>query len=301
MTANNFYNAGLKEEYIATSNAKAMLKTIFNISAPMEKRLNKDCCDFVLPEILILMRAFESSSAESLRVKISLLRSYTMYAIQHNFSKDGLNHYDEVSTKDYESLFDKHKYNSQYLTYQEVQELLENFPNARDQYLILAPYEGIYGDDFCEIREMTTDDLLPDNKARTCTGRILKVSDQLYKIMQEAGNTIDYISSEGKTRKLRPSNLIYKTMDTVTTPIKPDKIMLIRRMEKMKDKYQIPSLGFSMLKRSGMFNALKDLLGDKSLAEHYNDPEVQEILTRFTANKDRTRVIITYNRYVNAK
>lgn len=301
MNTSNYYNAGLKEAFMETSTSKVMLNNIFNISAPMEKSLNKDCCDFVLPEILILMRAFESSSAESLRVKISLLRSYTTFAIERNFSKDGLNHYDEVTTKDYESLIDKHKYNLQYFTYDEVQKLLLNFSNARDQYLILAPYEGVYGKDLCEIINLTTEDLLPDHKIRTCTGRILQVSEQLYDIMQEAGRVDDYISSEGKIRALRSSKLIYKTMDTVSTPTKPNKTMLVRRMEKIRKSYEIPSLGFSMLKRSGMFNALKGYLDGRSIAEHYSDPEVQKIINRFDGNKDKIRVITTYNRYVNSK
>lgn len=298
---NELYNSNLKNAFIeAYGVAPSTLTSIFRLTAPMERSLNKDCSEFTLPEILILIRSFGSASVESLRVKICLLRAYTNFCIQRNFTKDSINHYDEITTKDYESLHDKRKADAQNLTENEVIDLISTFENPRDQYLILAPFEGIYGKDLCEICLMTLDDLLPNHKIKTCTGRILDVTPRLYGIMKEAGNTNFYISSEGKFRKLRESNYIYKVLDSKSADPVANKGVLMKRMTKMKAKFDIPTLGYSMLKRSGMNNALYKALHGEPLSKHYNDDNIQRILKRYDANRNRAKNLTTYNEYVES-
>lgn len=269
----NVYNYALKqawlEEYTKTVNIDedyitANFSSVFISASKIEERLGKDLSSFTLVEIKSLLKFFANGSIASIRNRASLFRKYTDYAIANNFSVDGQNHYNELTLDDYRECVDKIRAEKGLFDYDEIRDMLEVFGNnARDQYLILAPWEGICGTGFKEIINLSLDDLDVDNNiVKLCTGRTIKVSPELMDIMVDAGNQNYYVSSEGSKRPLQPSKLIFKPLASRSaTPV--DNVVLTRRMVRFKQALDTPKLGYNMLRISGFCYYLAQLCNSK--------------------------------------
>ncbi len=308
------YNDKLKEAWFESYREKTDIDElyiskciipVFRTAKETETTLNKDLSNFTLPEILILLKSYDSASVTSVRNRASLFRLYTDFAISKHFSIDGQNHYNELDMNIYKDCINKRMAKVKFFDEDAVQEMLDKLPNARDQYLILAPWEGICGKLYKELTMLREEDLDEDNNiVHLCTDRTVKVSNELMAIMQDAGSTDVYISSDGKQRKLSHTDLIYKPLDS--TSAKPvDTDVLTRRMSKMKVFLEAPALGFNMLRVSGFCYRLAKLVLKKgvSVDELYSskDSEYVELVKQYDfVKKGKAEIRYMYDEYVAA-
>ena len=301
MENKGFYNAALKQEFIESKSnlsAEDLYVYVFKKTAILEEPLDKDVCNFSLGEIADLMSVMGCGSLGSLESRISVLRSYTQFCLAKNQVLDGQNHFDEVTKRMCMEYVDSVKQARSYISKQEVYSIVDRLPNAKDKYLVLAPYEGIYGKNLCELIELTTDDILPDCAIKTCTGRVLPVTLKLYEIIVEAGNTYEYFSPDEKSRKLKQSNLIYKPIESVLTADKANSKQLNVKLAKLKQYIDdMPVLGVGILKRSGFYNGLYELSLKYSNLQ-FNDmlkqPEVKEWCNRYEINQKSLALNTSY-------
>ena len=253
----SWYNNSVKVEFINQYQGIVggnVFNNIFQRCADMEFALEKDCSSFNLEEIMDLARSFHSADLTSVKVKMSLLRSYTQFCIEKGMSNTGLNHYSEITTAMYEGVVDRRKMAETYITREEVEEIIAAFENPRDKYIILAPYEGIYGPKLCEITELRKKDLLGNNRIRLCTGREIIVSDLLYGIMEEAAEEYEATYINRKVR-LQNTDKIYKGIDKDSVGNTDDKT-LKRKYWRMRSYLERSTFGARMLYVSGFINEI---------------------------------------------
>ena len=311
MNRNDVFNAPLKQEFINSRNGitpESAYWAIFKKTALLETPYNKDVCNFTLGEISELLSAFGSGSVGVLESRISILRKYTDFCLSKKQVFDGQNHFDEVTRKMCLGYVDQYKKTKSYISKKDVYAIVDALPNPKDKYLVLAPYEGIYGKDMCEIISLTTDDLLPDNQIRTCTGRVLTVTSKLYNIIEEAGNTYTYMGPDEKVRTLRQTNLIYKPVESKITKLQASAQQITVKLAKLKEYLDdAPVLGVSLLKRSGYCEGMYELsqkyqgLSFESLIKI---PEVVEWNERFDISTDALKrnkyhYEEVFNNYIN--
>ena len=256
--------------------------TIFNKTAILENELGKDCSLFTLPEISDLARSFHSADPGSIKHKISLLRSYAQFCIDNGISETGINHYIEMTASMCADAVDKRKMAETYITRKEVEEIVSVFENPRDQYIILAPYEGIYGQGLCEILQLRESDLLGQNRVRLCTGREIEVSDLLYRIMVKAAEAETAIYN-GRERRLKNTDHVYKGIVIKSNTGIVTEYQLKRKLNKLKNYLDRGTLGFRMLYVSGFLNEIDKQVqkyggfwdaieGINTVIEHYQAP-----------------------------
>ena len=277
----DWYNVDLKRDFINQYQgtvAKNTFASLFGRSALMESDLKKDCSQFSLEQIYDLARSYRSADVSSIRIKMSLLRTYTAFCINNGFSKTKINHYTEIPSDAYESFIDRKMASKMRLSKDEVYDILDAFENARDKFIILAPYEGIYGADMCELLELREKDVLPGNKLRLCTGRIVKISDALYDIIMDCISE-DTAIYGGKEKKLEKTDRVYKNLVMlIASP--PTKESIIRRYYIMREQIGRETLGVKMLFNSGFLNALDEVVLEKGSFDNSQE-EVKAVQERY--------------------
>lgn len=194
-----------------------------------EEKLDKDCFNFNFFEILDMYKAWNIRSLNSLTNINSILKTYTDWAMGENMVTDAQNHYSEVSVDQMRECVNVTAIRKRLLNRKEVLQYARSsiLQNDVERFLLLALFEGIGGGDgtdglkcrYSELSYLTLDDI--DHETRTahlCTGRDVKMSDELYHLAIRAGNDYEFISSKGYKYKLTGNEIVKpKTTTTVDT------------------------------------------------------------------------------------
>ena len=264
-----YYNSNLKEEFIKTYNAgdskDYMWNSIFLRTLPVEEMKDKDCCNFIYSEIENLLRSFRSSSVGTLAVKLSILTSYTDFCIERGFSIDNQNHYREIDTTKMINYIDKRKAQYAFLTYTDVMDVVSKLESNRDKYLVLGIYCGLIGKEFEDFIDITNQDLLGDNKILIrSTGEIRTVPDNLYKIMEKAGNEYEVVFKNGKTWEFVGDNIFKRTKTKNAGKI--TKTAITKRIGKIRGLLDLPMFGMKALTSSGFCREFMIYCDSKNLS-----------------------------------
>lgn len=290
----NWYNDDLKKDFVNQYTGGVADRTfnmIFSKAAKMESVLGKDCSQFTLDEILDLARSFGASDISSVKFKLSLLRTYTNFCINSGFHSTGINHYDDLHSKIYADLIDVRKAAKTYLSDKEVMEIVSQFENPRDKYLILGPYEGIYGKELCELLNLSRHDLLGDNKLKLCTGRTIEVSSTLYGIIEDclAATTVLY---SGRERELEKSDLVYKSVVMKSAYTSASNIK--KKFFKMRNYLDRDTFGVRMLYVSGFMNRVRDAVSRHETFEDARE-EIEELQKRYQNSYSFASIKLKYD------
>ena len=196
------YNKEYKERFIAERDNKSYLECQFNKVASMETELNKDLSNFTFYEIIEYYKLLNTCSLEYLRVLNSQFSLYTQWCLQQNLVNDSQNHYLEVRIEDYDGCVNKTLLNLKVIPKNMILNWVDALPNPRDQFILLGLFEGIKGQDFCELGKLKPEDV-HRNTLNLCTGRTIEISDKLKDIIGNCiTETIYYgIKSKESSRK----------------------------------------------------------------------------------------------------
>ena len=183
------YNAELKERYIEEKSKEVVVPEYYlnnkfkNISVA-EKEYGKDASNFTKSEIIEYYKSLNVHSFESLTVINSTYSQYTQWCLQQNLVVDNQNHYLEIDTDTILSCLNKAVMKLKIVSRETILEWIKPLANPKDQFVILGLFEGIYGDNFCELVNLRPEDV-DGNTLHLCTGRSIEVSDTLISIIDD--------------------------------------------------------------------------------------------------------------------
>ena len=202
------YNAEYKERFIIEKNnesiiSKGYLECQFKKVSSMENKLNKDVSNFTYYEIIEFYKLLNTHSIEYLRVLNSHLSSYTQWCLQQNLVVDGQNHFLEMRIEDYDSCINKVLFNLKVIPKNTILEWVDDLENPRDKFILLGLFEGIKGNDYCELANLRSEDV-NGNILTLCTGRTIEISDKLKYIIEECIEEKTYYSLSGDRKKTMP-------------------------------------------------------------------------------------------------
>lgn len=205
------YNEEVKRDYILKKDSEIILPNnylnrLFTNIAVYEKELGKDACNFTAYEILEYYKILNLSSFDSLVVMNSQLSNYTQWCLQRNLVKDNQNHFMEITLEQIKKCINKVMFDRKIITREMLLNWCEELPNPKDQFILLALFEGIKGKDFCEIVKLKPEDI-KGNIASLCTNREVEISDRLIKIINECLEEKRYYSISGNG--VKEMTLIY--------------------------------------------------------------------------------------------
>ncbi len=275
------YNAEFKERYLneneyRNKNLRTYMTMQFDNIAEMESALGKDAYDFTTKEILEYYKMRVFASLETLMNLNSQLANYTRFAISCNLVKDCQNHYEE--------LYDNSVLNEcintsltaiNIFTRQQLMEMANDVVNPFEKFMMYAFFEGIRGNQYCEILDLTEDCFdIEKQEVHLCTGRVLHVSKELIDTAIESANEYMYyvLSKNGgyRTVSFKPDDnrVIKCRMNAVKE--KRDYHFVNVRMIRMIDNYGFTGLKPSTLEVSGRIDMIKKYMAADN-CENYEE------------------------------
>lgn len=264
------YNENIKKEYIDSyertknsHNNVLTLERIFRRIEGHEKILNKDVGNFTVNDILEMLPIFESKSAESLQVRVSLLRSYTDWFISHGLSIDFQNHFNEIQFSDLKRYVYENK---RYIAPSVLEDIVINLKNASDEVMVRGLYEGF---DMNDLSEMTLNQVDSENNCVHLMSRDITCSDQLIAAIKKSITEIEYnLYGAIRYSTIHELESTYVIKDLQSIRLTNDReASLRRRLIKIKDNLEHSNLGLNNLRNSGLINEIIHLIINNDLIE----------------------------------
>ena len=194
------YNENIKRRYIqekesTTNTPKGYLERQFNKSENFEQRLEKDISNFTVYEIEDFYKTLNIKTVESLTVLNSHLSLYTQWCLQQNLVLDCQNHFAEIVNSSLVNYINTFALKKSIITREELYSWLDELINPSDAFIMLALFEGLEGENYCELVNLKMSDFdIENNKVHLCTGRELTVSSKLIALAKESNEKMEYIS-----------------------------------------------------------------------------------------------------------
>lgn len=203
-----FYNSELKIQYIEEKSKEVIisnnyLECQFNKTCKFEEELNKDLSNFTVYEIVEYYKMLNISSFDTLFVMNSQFSMYTQWCLQKSLVKDNQNHFLEMTLEHLKDCLNKALVNMKIVTRKTILNWTDQLPNPKDQFVLLGLFEGLKGKDFCELSKLRPENI-KGNIATLCTGREIKLSDRLLKIISDCIVEDKYYSISGNGTKVMP-------------------------------------------------------------------------------------------------
>ena len=213
------YNTEIKKRYIvekeSTTNVPGgYLSKLFIKTSTYEIRLQKDISCFTVHEIIDFYKTLNIASPSSLVVINSHLNLYTDWCLKQNIVQDYQNHFYEINHDMLQACINTVALDRSVLSREELYKLLDELLNPSDAFIMLALFEGIRGETFCELVNLKMSDF-NGNTVKLCTGRELTISDKLVELAEKSNKTTDYYAVKGASSKMfsfLDENLIVKNM-----------------------------------------------------------------------------------------
>ena len=192
------YNEIIKNRYIqekesTTNMPNGYLVRMFNKTDSFENKLDKDISNFTVYEIEDFYKTLNIRSVEYLTVLHSHLSLYTQWCLQQNFVLDCQNHFAELPSSSLLNYINTLALKKSIITRKMLYELIDGLINPSDAFIMLALFEGIEGENYCELFNLKMSDF-NGNKVKLCTGRELKVSSKLVALAEESDKENIYYS-----------------------------------------------------------------------------------------------------------
>ena len=192
------YNETIKTRYIqekesTTNMPNGYLTRMFNRAESFESKLDKDISNFTVYEIEDFYKTLNFKSVGYLTVLHSHLSLYTQWCLQQNLVLDFQNHFAEIPSYTLISYINMLALKKSIITRKMLYELMDDIINPSDAFIMLALFEGIEGENYCELVNLKMSDF-NGNKVKLCTGRELTVSSKLVTLAEKSNEEKLYYS-----------------------------------------------------------------------------------------------------------
>lgn len=264
--------------------------SIFRRAEEFEEAWDKDVAEFKRSEIIGYLRGLNSTSAETLRVKTSILRQYTNFCRELGYPY--VNHYNEIGTDELERCVNRFLLKEKYISRERLMELIDQMDNDCDKFLFLALYEGVgaHGEMYEEVT-MTPVSGIKEHSLVLCTGRELSVSDELIHYAKLAAAQEAYVT-QGQSLNGMNNQAFDKSLGLIMSPRKNCRYpaskeyaykRITTRVAKVKKDLNAKYLSIPRLQLSGMCREIRKILAENGLTyyEAYKRDDMQAVIKRY--------------------
>lgn len=262
------YNQDRKNEYFnyveRMHGSVISRKYIFSSLASIEETWGKDICDFTLPEILMVMATFNSSSRGALIKNLSILKTYTDWCCMNKLSIDNINHYEEVDASKLDIYVNK--ITSKIVSREELYTIMQQFLNKSDQFIVLALFEGVRTLELGELMMLKVSDI--DAQTRTITfpnNTKRLMSKKLYELAIESSEEDEYVTvaEDGdlfRCKLLCDGYIVNSRANSKHRDVKAYERRISDRLRKLRILFEIPYITVPRLKMSGLVEEYNNVL-----------------------------------------
>lgn len=305
---NEVYNKNVKNEFLTRykDNTATTYRRIFHKVSQMEDYFGKDLCNFNLDEIEWVMIDLTPITPAASQSLFSVLLTYVDWAMENGYSNNSINPLRAVNTKWVTQFADK--YAKLYITGTELIEIEEMCANYQDAVIFRLLFEGVGGETWSEIRNLTGDDIDVKNKTlylrdKDNNTRVLEVSTRCIRYCQEALDEKEYFKKNGlmeehvrikNIAELVQNNYVVRNAITKThtfsDPVADSTIY--RRVHAIRDFYGVEYLTPKNVLISGVLYQAKMIL-EKQGTEGLLPLHYEEIANKFNIKTSTAKRYVT--------
>ena len=239
--------------------SETSLNSVLNKVSQAEKESGKDITLFSVEEILCVYKQFNLTSVNTLQNYNNYLKAYGDFVIYK--SKKGVNNFNNINKEMLKTCINEEIRRNKYITYEQLQEIESELLNATDSAILECLWNGIAGKELTDLTYLAANQVNKDTMEITLQdGRIIKIYQRLYDLLESAFEETDYVCYGGETKVKKVSGIgqlykvrdnAYKDNDSVRFRWVYRKIMIIR------DYVGLPNMSMKTLQGSGMLHYIK--------------------------------------------
>lgn len=318
-----FYNHEIKERFLneiyENEDTREVISYIFDYAKGNEEQLGKDLYDFTTDDLSLVIANSDHPprSAAVARTRGRYIARYMTWAIKNNLRRSNINPMHGIEDEWYDQFVDPLL--KQFISKPELEEICSRLENKNDEAVLRLLFEGIYGYQSSEIRNLKKDDLknIKDNKLRLYDDRkgerFLQIDEKLIEILEKAAYEREYDNKNGNaTGKWAQSELVDNEYvirparrGRVNEDDRASQITVITRIRMIADEFGLEDLNPKSIQRSGMIYAAYKLLMSEDKTE-LDKHDFEMIGDRFNLNKISNNGYEYYNtsvlrEYINEK
>lgn len=275
----SFYNSAVKERYLKNQSQAARISygRVLKRASSIEAKLGRDLYDFNLGEIKQVLLLLKSTKMTTITATGIIIQNYIRWAIEQDLRVDNINPLDAVSSDEfYRKFLDTSE--PILFSHDDIMDWVDECINHQDKLAILGIFEGIYGRQYSElltlkmdrVREVSSDtlsyevELFNETSDGSKESRVIPISNKLYNIMRIANNEevnfknngLEFEGMRNNKNYLTKTDYIVRGAADARTGVEgsvPAASALInRRIKKISELYQVPTLTPTNIRNSGM-------------------------------------------------
>ncbi|WP_340018406.1 hypothetical protein [Paenibacillus sp. FSL H3-0457] len=282
----SFYNSSVKERYLKNQSeaAKISYGRVLKRASSIEGKLGRDLYDFNLNEIKQVLFLLKSTKMTTITATGIIILNYIRWAIEQDLRVDNINPLDAVSSDEfYKQFLDTSE--PSLFHHDNIMKWVKNCINHQDKLTILGIFEGVYGRQYNElltlkmerVREVSSDplsyevELFNETSEGNKESRIIPISNELYNIMRTANNEevnfknngLDFEGMRNNKNYLTKTDYIVRGAADARTGVEGNvpaaSALINRRIKKISELYQVPTLTPTNIRNSGMLYMAHEL------------------------------------------
>lgn len=169
---------------------KFYLPSLFNNTAPREQKLDKDCCNWTVNDILSYFRYTDSYAMSTMIVDRCYLSMYCNWCMSELLVEDGQNHWDEITSEMLASCVNTYDLNKAFITREQIDRFLPQLLNPSDKFILEGLFEGLKGKQFKDFITAKKTDI--DGNTLHLWNRDVVISDKLRIFALDSADTFVY-------------------------------------------------------------------------------------------------------------
>lgn len=261
------YNEGRKLEYLKETKyinpqLKKLLTTVFNKTETKETEIGKDIGEWTSSEIIEYYKLLFSASLNTLNSRHSYLKNYAEWCLRNNLLPDNQNHWMEINQDILQTCVHVGKQEQAMLTRKEMEDIIADLLNPRDQCLIYALFEGVEGKQFSELTELNMRQV-KGNTLKLAT-RTIPVSDKLISLMQQSTDEYTYYAYGESGRELKyhldDDNVFKMTSNSKEISQVRKRQRLYTNLMRIRDFVGNPMINATSLEESGRLDMVQNYM-----------------------------------------
>jgi len=304
------FNALTKKDYIELNpnnniNFDKVMTNYFNRAEETEIRFEKDLSQFTSSEIIAMYKSFCTASLEMLIVINNQFLNYTNWYMKNIENRDNQNHYREMRTSILLNCVSYAGFNSNILTKEHLMSLIRDFANPYEQFLYLALFEGIKGEQMSDFFNLKVSDFIKSKKMLQLSNRVISVSSELIHYAEQASDEYQMYNINGEPvsrgKLLETDDRIIKCPKEVGFETdNSERTRIIYRIMRKSKRYDfVPkTLSITSLIESGRINLIKEYIQKTGMsAEQILRDYKTEIENKYGSIPSIPKWLMKYEKY----
>lgn len=302
------YNAEQKERFMRRLSEvyKKRAAVVFNSIEPYEAERELDCSEFNTNEIMIIYKALNLASLDTLASTHTILKKYTNFCLDENMVSDGINHYSELDYNDLNNYINKGNADKKIVSREKVLHIAANMVNPCEQAIVLMAFEGILmNGGYLAAYNIASENIF-DGTVELENGKTFPISEELAGFIRASENTYVYMMHDVRGKEMsfdeddpHAFKRMYNAHGSRYRDDAAAQMYFIRMFKRIREDYGRDGgvLKIKSLNESGRINRIGQLMESDGVS----DPAIimerykEELSARFGFVASHKRYIVKYN------